>query len=153
MKKDAKSLLSALALVLIFAAWLIVQRTGLLSGPSTPLVDLSENQLELPAQKASDKIVEYKGFVSSYNTETLIPDWVAYELTAEETRGESTRADKNFSMDMNFRGKQAMREDYWGSGWTRGHMAPAADFMWDDDAMSETFYFLNICPQREELNN
>ena len=58
MKKDAKSLLSALALVLIFAAWLIVQRTGLLSGPSTPLVDLSENQLELPAQKASDKIVE-----------------------------------------------------------------------------------------------
>ena len=153
MKKDAKSLLSALALVLIFAAWLIVQRTGLLSGPSTPLVDLSENQLELPAQKASDKIVEYKGFVSSYNTETLIPDWVAYELTADETRGESTRADKNFSMDMNFRGKQAMREDYWGSGWTRGHMAPAADFMWDDDAMSETFYFLNICPQREELNN
>jgi DNA/RNA endonuclease G, NUC1 len=56
-------------------------------------------------------------------------------------------------MDMNYHGKQAMREDYWGSGWTRGHMAPAADFAWDDSAMSETFYFMNICPQREELNN
>ena len=152
-KKSRKELLSAAALAVIFAAWLIIQRTGLLGGSSAPLFDSSEELLELPAQKPTDNIVRYQGFVSSYNTETLIPDWVAYELTAEETRGDATRADKNFSMDMNFRGRQAMREDYNGSGWTRGHMAPAADFFWDDSAMSETFYFMNICPQREELNN
>ena len=152
MNKNTKSILSALALVVIFAAWLIIQRTGWNFGQAAPALDLPD-LLELPAQKPTDQIVRYQGFVSSYNTETLIPDWVAYELTAEETRGDATRADKNFSMDMNFRGRQAMREDYWGSGWTRGHMAPAGDFMWDDSAMSETFYFMNICPQREELNN
>ena len=153
MKKDAKSLLSALALVLIFAAWLIVQRTGLLSGPSTPLVDLSENQLELPAQKASDKIVEYKGFVSSYNTETLIPDWVAYELTADETGGTESRGGIEFRMDPTLRGvTQAMREDYSGSGWTKGHLMPAADAAYSTTTMGETFYFTNICPQDETLN-
>ena len=154
MKKSDKSILSALLLVVIFAAWLIVQRTGLLSGrAATPLVQLPDDQLELPAERPGDRIMTYKGYVSSYNPETLIPDWVAYELTEEETHGDATRADKDFSMDMNYRGKQAMREDYWGSGWTRGHMAPAGDFMWDDEAMSETFFFMNICPQREELNN
>ena len=152
-KKNRKQLLSAAVLVVIFAAWLILQRTGLLSGPATPLVQLPDNQLELPAERPGDRIMTYQGYVSSYNPETLIPDWVAYELTDEETRGEATRADKDFSMDFNYHGKQAMREDYFGSGWTRGHMAPAADFMWDDSAMSETFYFMNICPQREELNN
>jgi DNA/RNA endonuclease G, NUC1 len=151
MKKNTKSLLSAAGLVVIFALWLILQRTGVLS-PSAPLVELPD-QLELPAARPGDRIMTYQGYVSSYNPETLIPDWVAYELTAEETRGDATRADKEFSMDMNYHGKQAMREDYWGSGWTRGHMAPAADFMWDDSAMTETFYFMNICPQREELNN
>jgi len=124
MKKDTKSLLSALALVVVFAAWLIIQRTGSGGGAPVPILDTLE-PLELPAEKPGDRIVTYQGFVSSYNTETLIPDWVAYELTADETRGEATRVDKGFSMDMNFRGRQAMREDYFGSGWTKGHMAPA----------------------------
>jgi endonuclease G len=153
MKKNNKSLWSAAVLVVIFAVWLVLQRTGVLGGPTTPLVAMPEGQLELPAEREGDRIMTYQGYVSSYNPDTLIPDWVAYELTSEETRGEATRENKDFSMDMNYRGKQAMREDYWGSGWTRGHMAPAGDFMWDDSAMSETFYFMNICPQREELNN
>ena len=109
--------------------------------------------LELPAVTAQDNIVRYQGYVSSYNTTTLIPNWVAYELTADETYGDATREDKIFSMDMNFKGKQARREDYRQSGWTKGHMAPAGDFFWSDEAMAETFYFMNICPQKEELNN
>ena len=66
-KKQRKEFLSAVALVLIFAAWLILQRTGLLGGSSAPLLESSEVLLELPAQKPSDNIVRYQGFVSSYN--------------------------------------------------------------------------------------
>ena len=51
MKKSDKSILSALLLVVLFAAWLIAQRTGLLGGgQATPLVELSDDQLELPAR-------------------------------------------------------------------------------------------------------
>ena len=109
--------------------------------------------LELPAVTAQDRVVQYQGYTSSYNTKTLIPNWVAYELTEEETYGDASRENLNFSMDIHFKGKQAMREDYAGSGWTKGHMAPAGDFFWSQDAMEETFYFMNVCPQREELNS
>lgn len=109
--------------------------------------------LELPAITAQDRVVQYQGYTSSYNTKTLIPNWVAYELTEEETYGDASRENLNFSMDIHFKGKQAMREDYAGSGWTKGHMAPAGDFFWSQDAMEETFYFMNVCPQREELNS
>lgn len=134
-------------LTILLSAGLLL--TGCLEGVLVEAPDM----LELPEPTATGKIVEYQGFTSCYNSQTLIPDWVAYELTDEETRGEATRADKGFSMDLNYKGKQARREDYNRSGWTKGHMAPAGDFFWSDDAMAETFYFQNICPQREELNN
>ncbi len=111
-----------------------------------------EGALELPALTDTDQILQYQGFTVSYNSENLIPNWVAYELTAEETVGDADREDKRFSMDMSFKGHQAMREDYAESGWTKGHMAPAADFLWSDDAMAETFYLVNVCPQDEFLN-
>ena len=31
-------------------------------------------------------------------------------------------------------------------------MCPAADNKWDADAMKESFYTTNICPQNENLN-
>ena len=66
MKKSDKSILSALLLVVIFAAWLIAQRTGLLGGgAATPLVELPDDQLELPASREGDRIMTYKGYVSS----------------------------------------------------------------------------------------
>lgn len=108
--------------------------------------------LELPASSASDIILTHKGYKSRYNPDAKIPVWVAYELTAEETTGEATREDCMFQMDPDYRRAQAKREDYSGSGWTKGHMACAADFQWSSDAMSETFYLTNICPQSEELN-
>lgn len=112
---------------------------------------LDKSLLELPAILDSDIILVYSGFVVKYNTEYLIPDWVAYELTAEEVNGEVPRA-SGFSMDLSYEGKQAMREDYSYSGWDKGHMAPSADMKWSQNAMYESFYLTNICPQNHDLN-
>ncbi|KAH0627615.1 hypothetical protein JD844_003572 [Phrynosoma platyrhinos] len=46
----------------------------------------------------------------------------------------------------------AMNEDYFGSGWSRGHMAPAGDNKYSPKAMAETFYLSNIVPQNYENN-
>lgn len=111
-----------------------------------------KGQMELPALNGDDIVIFHTGYTVSYNAQAHIPEWVAYELTAEELEGDLDRDDIKFQMDPQYRGVQAMREDYAGSGWTRGHMACAGDFEWDIDAMEETFYLTNICPQDEELN-
>ena len=109
--------------------------------------------LEIPVLTEEGRLVQHDAFVSSYNTETLIPNWVAYELTAEETGGDGKREGIEFRKDPDLKGvPQAMREDYAGSGWTKGHLMPAADAAFDASAMSQTFYFTNVCPQDETLN-
>lgn len=115
-------------------------------------IPVDETLLELPAFDKDAVIIEHKGFTLSYDEYNHIPYWVAYELTDDETRGNEERGDRMFSMDPELGRNQAMREDYSGSGWTRGHLAPAADFRWDSEAMDETFYLTNICPQSEKLN-
>lgn len=114
--------------------------------------EVSQTLMELPAYSDGDDILTYEGYVCSYNPDTKTPKWVAYELLAEELQGDATREGKLFSMAPNYHKAQAKREDYSGSGWTRGHMAPASDFRYSDDAMAETFYLVNICPQNEFLN-
>lgn len=112
---------------------------------------LNKALMELPAINSSDVVLVYNGFVVNYNTKRLIPNWVAYELTAEEVAGEVPRA-KGFSMDLDYKDRQAMREDYSNTGWDKGHMAPAADMKWSQTAMTESFYLTNICPQNHDLN-
>ena len=133
--------------------------SALLQSIGNAIVDEGETTLqtqpalmELPTIEDDDIIITHIGYTISYNAEARIPEWVAYELTADETRGESGRDDAMFQMDPDYRSTQAMREDYSGSGWTKGHMACAGDFHWDSDALGETFYLTNVCPQDETLN-
>ena len=112
---------------------------------------LNARLLELPAIRSNDVVLVYNGFVVNYNTKWLIPNWVAYELTAEEVAGEVPRA-RSFSMDLDYKDRQAMREDYSNTGWDKGHMAPAGDMKWSQTSMYESFYLTNICPQNHDLN-
>ncbi|MCR4829510.1 MAG: DNA/RNA non-specific endonuclease [Bacteroidales bacterium] len=107
--------------------------------------------LEYPAISTSEDIYEYLGFTSSYNHTTLVPDWVAYELTSEELEGTYTST-SNFSRDPQVQGRQASREDYSWSGWDKGHLCPKADLKWSEKAWWESHYFTNVCPQNHDFN-
>lgn len=113
-----------------------------------------EGLIELPKydKSISQRIIIHKGFVVSYNPEWKVPNWVAYELTADETEGPYGR-ENNFDFDPSYEGWQADNSDYRNSGWSRGHMVPANHLKWDSSAMKESFYYTNICPQNESLNN
>lgn len=101
----------------------------------------------------SDILLNHTAYTINYNPKTLVPNWVAYELTADETDGPWTRKGLNFMPDPNYDGIQADHGDYKGSGYSRGHLAPAGDMKWDSIAMLESFYYTNCIPQDEALNN
>ena len=125
---------------------------GIICAGCTFTQDIDTSRIELPALSEEDYIVEYEGYTSSYDMFTKTPEWVAYELTKDETYGDAAREGKFFSPDERVLLPQPDDYDYRGSGWTRGHLAPAADFRWSDDAMWDTFHFTNCCPQDKDLN-
>lgn len=115
-------------------------------------VDPRAKKLELPAFEKDEHVLDYDGFTSSYNHTTLIPNWVAYELTFVELDGSYDTRSSNFSRDPNLEGPQASREDYSHSGWDKGHMAPKADMRWSSSAYWQSHYFTNVCPQNHNFN-
>ena len=98
--------------------------------------------LEWPAVSPGQDVYVHTGYATLYNRETLIPDWVAYELTANEVNpSERFRGNESFRFDPETKGKRtAYREDYKNdNGWQRGHMAPKADMRWSVQAYEESF--------------
>ena len=110
-------------------------------------------ELAIPQFTKSTKsqVIEHVGYTVSYNEQRRNPNWVAYELTGEEVDGTEPRGSK-FIPDPNVIGRQAVDDDYKHSGWDRGHLAPAADMKWSEQAMDESFYLSNISPQNGNLN-
>ena len=76
---------------------------------------------------------------------------MAWELTAEETQGDQERSN-HFRPDPLVDGDPVVTQDYSKSGYDRGHMAPAADMKWSEQAMKESFYMTNMCPQNHSNN-
>lgn len=99
-----------------------------------------------------EQILKRTGYVASYNKTTLLPNWVAWHLTAERTEGSAKRSDVDFAEDTEVPEPRATDWDYYNSGYDRGHMCPAADNKWSKKAMEESFLFTNMCPQNGNLN-
>lgn len=99
-----------------------------------------------------EQILKRTGYVASYNKTTLLPNWVAWHLTAERTEGSAKRSGVDFAEDTEVPEPRATDWDYYNSGYDRGHMCPAADNKWTKKAMEESFLFTNMCPQNGNLN-
>jgi len=107
--------------------------------------------LEIPKTSTSEKIITHTGYSFLYNETHEQASWVAYELTKEETNKLYDRTD-NFIPDPKVASGSANDNDYSGSGYDRGHLAPAADMGWSSATMAESFYYSNMSPQLPGFN-
>lgn len=105
-----------------------------------------------PHTDRQHEIIEYTGFVLAYSEEHEQALWVAYELDQFEATANLYNRTDNFREDPKLTTGSATLADYRGSGFDRGHLAPAADFKFSKVAMSETFYMTNMSPQRPGFN-
>ena len=108
--------------------------------------------LQRLTKERAEQLLVRTSYVSSYNEELRIPNWVAWHLTAEHTEGPFSRSSEFFE-DEDVSLPRATPADYRGSGWSRGHMCPAGDNKWSRQAMYDTFLLTNICPQHANLNS
>ena len=148
--------------------WISLSAVALLAAVSVSAVKDNEHQnssnvqavqtsanIEIPApmKNCSEEILVRRGYITSYNSDNKIPNWVAWHLTFNHCFGPYKRFGIKFQEDADVpEGKRAVNWDYYNSGFDRGHMCPAGDNKWDADALMQSFLFTNICPQQGNLN-
>ena len=107
-------------------------------------------KMEISLLNSKDSIVYHTGYSVSYNQKFRQANWVAYQLTKEETSKLFNRENK-FVADPLIKGTDN-GIDYEKSGYDRGHLAPAADMGFSKITMDESFYYSNMSPQVPQFN-
>lgn len=92
-------------------------------------------------------MVARPGYALEHSSGDKIPLWVCEYVEPADITGNAKRRDK-FEPDPKLPpGQRAELADYKGSGYDRGHMAPAANQKNSQKRNDETFYLSNMAPQ------
>jgi endonuclease G len=99
---------------------------------------------------------QYTAMTVNFNYSYRVPNCVSYVLTSDMidiTNGPNAQHRRNYKFyaDPSVKGCPEWY-DYRGSGFDRGHMAPANDMRWSSQSMQDCFLMTNICPQDHDLN-
>jgi endonuclease G len=91
-----------------------------------------------------------QAYLSAYDAQAKIPNYVAYTLTPPNALGCVARTNA-FAVDQSI-SNGATPDDYAGTGYDKGHMAPDGDLSWDVQVEYESFLMTNMSPQAGSLN-
>lgn len=108
---------------------------------------------ELPYCGNESEILTHIGWAARYSEEHELAEWVAYQLSDSEVEAEGIRIGK-FREDTKVPTGSSHPDDYKDVGrkFHKGHLAPAADMEWSEEAMGDSFFMTNITPQRPGFN-
>ena len=93
-------------------------------------------------------VICHAGQVVAFNPRHNVSDWAAYRLRREDLlkpvapRKDAFRGDPEVPED-----HRVVKADYTGTGYDRGHLAPAGAMKWSVEAMRESFFMTNMAPQ------
>ena len=96
-------------------------------------------------------LVNHTYYSLSYSEQYEQAEWVFYEIKKGRILGLASRTN-NFKEDPKLETGSSSLADYKGTGYDRGHLAPAGDMSFTNIAMNESFYMSNISPQHPSFN-
>jgi endonuclease G, mitochondrial len=104
-----------------------------------------------------DSILYYKGYSVIFSYTYDLPRYTfnlltVDQLTTNSTRLQAKRSSSFFPTSLPNGTLSATDADYSKSGYDRGHMVPAGDFVWNKELKDETFFYTNVNPQIPVLN-
>jgi endonuclease G len=121
--------------------------------PASPLPSTNgSDNLAFGIPGPADTIIDREGYALGYIEYHEQPAWVIYHMTYDEATTKVTSRNDNFREDPEIPSGSATLADYRGSGYDRGHLAPAADMAFSIKTMDESFYMSNMSPQKGEFN-
>lgn len=147
--------------------WFIFRGGG---GKQTEPVGTAKPDIELPSTPESaapkestvpealfpvggkGQLVRHRYFALSYLEAHEQAEWVAYELSRSRLNENWAERLNNFRPDQAVDTESATPRDYNGSGYDKGHLCPAADMAFSEEAIDETFLMSNMSPQLRGFN-
>ena len=138
--------------LLFIPVFLLLIRLNTYAQPGSPQFDFEKKvNFLLPAVGASDQIIVHDGYTLRFEDTYKVAAWVAYPLLPQEITGDTQREGSRFKPDPAVLTGSALPADYTKSGYDRGHLAPAGDFRFSRQMMSESFYMSNMTPSYRRL--
>jgi len=101
---------------------------------------------------AQGQIYCHSYYCLSYVEKYEQAEWVAYPLTKSSLQKPNVPRTDYFEDDLSILTKSSTFYDYKSSGYTKGHLAPAADMAFSEEAMKESFFMSNMSPQLRAFN-
>lgn len=151
-RTNNKTIYSILILICVIGFWLFENYYTPVTYSKND-VDIIFNSFpkELLPTSTTGEIVDHNYFSLSYNEPFEQAEWVAYILDKSHLTYDD-RKRPYFIEDPFVSSKSADWKNYRGSGYDRGHLVPAGDRRFSEQAYNETFYTSNISPQNREFN-
>jgi endonuclease G len=118
----------------------------------------------LPQVEEGETLIEHSAMSLVYSEKHEQAKWVAHIIMPDVIKGNVGRSN-DFRPDEKIKSGTAVEKDYFltktlsdgtieydGFGYDRGHLAPSADFRWSMKALSESYLYSNMSPQKPEFN-
>jgi len=144
--------LVVLIILLVVALYTCHQQKNAAEKTNYKIDTTALQQLQIPAIKPTDEIIQHTAYTLSYNEEAEQANWVAYVLRGSQLQAAHYSRTNKFLTDPLVKEHSSGDADYDGSGYDRGHLASAEDMSWSRTTMKESFYYSNMSPQVPAFN-